>query len=278
VAAAAAAADWLSKRGPTRRQSAGAKIAEQYFRPAATAAGGDSAKEIKAISTSAATSSTSGAHANGNPAGKRRNGQELAQRFPGFSVELLAKAPAQLQTCRSLLLFLEKKLDEKVPEAPAVKGPEALRTKLERHAALAGRLASLVEKAGWDARAKRVLDLAATAQSVAGQAAVTAAQNKLSVSEAELRKELGDQSETDVEALVTDRKVWEKAKLRRDWLSWCAKLLQAREAGLLAEAEGRPAETGAAGAKKLLGAAEVLQALLSGEMQLGGQAAARVTG
>merc|ERR1712151_1036451 len=83
-----------------------------------------------------------------------------------FSPELLAKAPTSIQTCRSLLLFLNRKLEAVVPPVPMVGGPQDLRTRLETHADNAGRLDALRSHSGWDARAKRVLDIAATAKSV----------------------------------------------------------------------------------------------------------------
>lgn len=255
---AATALDWLSKRGPSRRQVAAAKIAEEYFKPSTSK---PSSAVISEGGSGGSKASETGAS---TPAAKRRRKEELI----GFSEELLSKAPASLQTCRSLLLFLEKKLDEKVATPPAVSGPQALQAKLESYAALAGRLESLAEKGGWDARAKRVLDLAAVAQAKSTEASMTEAKTRIKSLATELSSGLKDEAGGRLEALVAERRTWEQVRLRRGWLAWCARLLRAKEAALLAEAEGRKevaASSTSVGGPKLLGAAEVLEALLAGE-------------
>lgn len=261
------ASDWLNKRGPSQRQVAGAKIAEEYFK---TSTAGVAEAAAKAASEIGAT-----------PPLKRRRKEPTAE----FSPELLAKAPSSIQTCRSLLLFLEKKLGEKVPVAPAVLGPDNLREKLERHAALAGRLSSLEEKSGWDARAKRVVDVGAAAKAADGQAVVEKAKKWLEASAAEVVAKLKEQEEiqkiaglpeqkvSEVDTLVKERREWEQSKVRRSWLAWCAQLLRSREAKLLAEVNGggaaaaatkQPNRLGAVD-PRLLGPAEILQALLDGQ-------------
>ncbi|CAE7472900.1 unnamed protein product [Symbiodinium natans] len=152
----------------------------------------------------------------------------------GFTKELLEKTPSTLQTCRSLLVFLEKKLEAAGAEPPAVTGPEALRPRLATHAESLGRLETLRAPTGWDARAKRVLDIAAIAASAPGEAALGALQEALQKESKELQEELKETSET-LENLLMERKAWAKEAVRRDWLSWCERLLKAREAKLLAE-------------------------------------------
>lgn len=221
------AASWLKRgSGVSFRMRAGAALAEEHFGEA--------------------------------PAKKPRTEPEAPLR--GFAAELLEKTPSTLQTCRSLLLFLDKKLEGQTPEAPAVGGPEELRAQLEAQADGAGRVASVRQTSGWDARAKRVLDITATAKSAAGEAALKALQEHLDASAKELESKLKELGQT-VEALTKERQAWAQEGLRRSWLSWCAKLLRAREAKLLLEIEkadeDEPEEPG-------MTAIEILEALLSG--------------
>ncbi|CAJ1449534.1 unnamed protein product [Effrenium voratum] len=157
----------------------------------------------------------------------------------GFVKELLDKAPSSLQTCRSLLVFLDKKA-EAVPEKPAMGGPEDLRARLEAHAESLGRLDALRATSGWDARAKRVLDISATAASVPGEAALGALQEALTKESQELQKKLKESGQ-ELEEVLKDQRAWAKELLRRDWIIWCGRLLRVQEQKLLGKEP--PAET-----------------------------------
>lgn len=172
----------------------------------------------------------------------------------GFVKELLDKAPSTLQTCRSLLLFLDKKI-EAAPEKPAVSGPEALRTRLEAHAESLGRLEGLRMPGNWDARAKRVLDINAAAASPPGEAALAALEKVLQKESQELQAQLEDGQK--LEELLKERKAWAKDSVRRNWIAWCAKLLRVRETTLLGEKEQVPEQM-------LMTSVDVLEALVAG--------------
>lgn len=173
----------------------------------------------------------------------------------GFVGELLDKAPSTLQTCRSLLLFLDKKA-EAAPEKPPVKGPEALQARLEAHAESLGRLEGLRTPGGWDARAKRVLDINATAASPPGEAALSALEKALEKESKELRKGLKEAGEK-LEDVLKERQAWAKETVRREWIAWCAKLLRVRESQLLGEKDEAPEQM-------LMTAMDVLEALVAG--------------
>jgi len=237
--AATVAASWLQRGAGAvpRRMRAGAALAQEYFV--------HTGKELE------------------TPARKRPRLEHA-----NFVPELLQKAPSSLQTCRSLLLFLEKKLEPPGPAAPNVGGPKDLRTRLELHADSAGRLAGLEQPGGWDARARRVLDLGSYAKA-SGEAALSVARKQLEASAAELEKELRERGEEGLEALTGSRRSWAQDSLRRSWLAWCARLLRAREVALLAEAQGRPCSgpsgAGTGGEAAALDTAAIFEALLAGQ-------------
>lgn len=253
----AQAADWLQKRGPTKRQVEASKLAEKKYKPAAAAEAGAAAAKP--------------------PPAKRRRQEPAVD----FSAEVLSKAPSSIQTCRSLLLFLEKKLGEKPPALPETLGPKALIPKLEAHAGLEGRITCAAEKSGWDARAKRILDISAVAASEEGQAVLTGARKTLDASAAGLSRDLKDQEEIkkiaglaageekipELGTLIKDRIAWEKVKLRFCWLAWCTRLVQVRETKLLAEVDGKAVTPNGSGgdAPRIIGLADILQAILHGE-------------
>jgi len=193
----------------TRRMRAGARLAQEYFVQAGVQETGK-----------------------GEPPAKRQR----IHADPRFATELLAKGPKEVQTCRSLLLFLNKKLEAAFAKEPTVAGPESIKRRLEAFAEAAGRIASLREQKGWDARAKRVLDIASHATSPAGVDALTAAEKELEGEQAKLLTQLKDE-DGGLEAAIKQRRLWAKDLLRRDWLSWCARLLRAREKMLLEKAE-----------------------------------------
>eukprot|EP00440_Ansanella_granifera_P026251 gb/GFBE01028509.1/.p1 GENE.gb/GFBE01028509.1/~~gb/GFBE01028509.1/.p1 ORF type:complete len:435 (+),score=150.54 gb/GFBE01028509.1/:1-1305(+) len=223
---------WLKRPGGSNKMSTGAALAEEYF------------------------SKTQ----DSQPAAKK---QKLETSSRGFVKELLDKAPSTLQTCRSLLLFLDKKLEGAVPEKPAVGGPEALKKRLEAQAESAGRLAGIRTPGGWDARAKRVLDITATASSAPGEAALAAMQEALEKEANELEAKLKESGDS-LEAVTKERQAWAKDTLRRDWLAWCSKLLNAREAKLLAEVEADKEDGEATAPAMLMTAVDILEALLAG--------------
>ncbi|CAE8632712.1 unnamed protein product [Polarella glacialis] len=197
--------------------------------------------------------------ADGEATGKK---QKTETEGRGFVAELLEKAPSTLQTCRSLLVFLDKKLEAAAPEAPPVGGPEELRSRLQVHADTLGRLTGLRAPAGWDARAKRVLDITAAAACPTAEAKLKAVQDRLDAAATDLAAKLKERGET-LEAVTAERQSWAKEKVRREWLSWCARLLRVRETHLLAEVDGQKAvNTGSASG---MTAVDILEALLIGK-------------
>jgi len=196
-----------------------------------------------------------------------------------FAAQLLEKAPSSLQTCRSLVLFLDRKLQANADAPPTVEGPASLRLRLEAFADSAGRLAGLREPGGWDARARRALDVAAHVASPSGTAALNEAAARLEGMRSELEAALAvGSSKGSLEAVTVARRAWARDAVRRAWFAWCAQLLRARESALLAsaakgtstcsevEAEPLEAEPRAQAAVDMPG---VLQALLAGREPIG---------
>eukprot|EP00929_Paragymnodinium_shiwhaense_P003681 TRINITY_DN104298_c0_g1_i1.p1 TRINITY_DN104298_c0_g1~~TRINITY_DN104298_c0_g1_i1.p1 ORF type:complete len:513 (+),score=169.18 TRINITY_DN104298_c0_g1_i1:111-1649(+) len=220
------------ERGKARRMESAASLATEKF------------KAAKSSDTSAA----------GAPAAKKAR----VEAGPDFSAELLDKAPSSLQTCRSLLQFLEKKLEATPAAPPEVGGPAALKARLQAFADSAGKLAA-VSSGGWDARAKRVIDTAAAASSAAGKSLLDTAEKKQASLSEGLEKELEKlKSDDKLEDLVKDRRKWAQDTAKREFLSWCEKLLRRKEALLLKAAEGQEVKpTGS------VGGTAVLQALLA---------------
>ncbi|CAE7562322.1 RAD51B [Symbiodinium sp. KB8] len=164
------------------------------------------------------------------PVGKKR---KLAVALRGFAPELLCNTPSNLQTCRSLLLFLEKKMGTPLPKAPEVQGPEDLKSELESFAEEAGRAAAIAKPGACDARVRRVLDLSALTVSPAGKERLESTKERLQKRVQQLNLQLKERGESDVETLTKPRQVWAEGLFQRDWLAWCERLLQAREANLL---------------------------------------------
>uniref|UniRef100_A0A7S0F7Q6 Uncharacterized protein n=1 Tax=Pyrodinium bahamense TaxID=73915 RepID=A0A7S0F7Q6_9DINO len=183
-----------------------------------------------------------------------------------FSPGLLEKAPSSVQTCRSLLQFLEKRLEVPRPEAPEADGPKDLLRLLVAHADRAGRLAALKECASWDTRAKRIIDLVASAASPMGVSELAAASKRVEDSEAVLEQELKERGEVGVNALIKERIAWAKECVRREWFEWCARLLRAREATLLAGTKAGVVIPRRIAAPNALDATGVLKALLHGSL------------
>lgn len=226
-----------------------AKLAEEYFMPTTTAGlgAGDASRSASATTLI--------------PPAKRCRGNAEPSEALSFSPALLEKVPSSIQTCRSLLLFIQKRLNEPVSETPAADGPSDLRAKLREHADTTGRLMGLQERDGWDTRAKRIIDVAALAASEAGAAELAKANSDLKESRAQLERDLKERGEQDASGLVKERIEWTKAQVRREWFAWCAALLQAREASLLVggSRDGNGAATAA------LDAMDVFKALLHGD-------------
>lgn len=151
-----------------------------------------------------------------------------------FAPALLEKAPGSVQTCHSLLKFLEKKLEAPLPEAPEYDGPRDLKRLLAAHADKAGRIAAFKESSGWDARARRILDVPAAATSELGVAALVEAGRRMEDAEAVLDQELKERGEVSVKKLTKELVAWSKECVRREWFGWCVHLLRAQEALLLA--------------------------------------------
>jgi hypothetical protein len=181
-----------------------------------------------------------------------------------FTQEVLDKAPATLQTCRSLLLFLNKKLEGPLAKAPSCGGPEDLRERLESYADDAGRTDGL-RAGGWDARAKRIVDIGAVTKSSVGEALLNAADQALEKAKLDLEKGLGDRGEKELGDIVSERKKWAQENVRQDFYSWCAKVLRAREATLLRDGceESNGAANTQTGKSGGLGPAGIFEAILS---------------
>ncbi|CAE8686350.1 unnamed protein product [Polarella glacialis] len=200
------------------------------------------------------------------PAAKKQRRETSS---PGFSAELLHLAPDTLQTCRSLLVFLDKKLQAAIPEAAPVGGPEDMHAHLQMYADAAGRLAgfrSLDKAPRWDARAKRVLNIAAAVGSSAGELALQAALLQVEKRAHELGLQLKERGETSLDKLTEARVSWASSNLlHREWLAWCARLLQARESQLLAGIAGSHArEADSSGNGSGMTAVDILSELLAG--------------
>lgn len=163
--------------------------------------------------------------------------------------------------------FLEKKLQGEVPAAPEVSGPQELRSRLEAHAEKAARLSQLRATSGWDARAKRVLDVAGTVKTPAGGKALEAAEKSVEQAKSELEKQLKERGESGLDSCIEKRVAWAKDCLKRDWLTWCSRLCQARETLLMKAKDGDDAKapTAAAGQGPTLSAVAIIEALLTSE-------------
>lgn len=228
---------------------AAAKLAEEYFMPTITAGLG------------AGNASRSPSATTLIPPAKRRRESAESNKALCFSPAFLEKVPSSIQTCRSLLQFIQKRLNEPVSEKPAADGPSDLQAKLEAHADSAGRLNCLKERNGWDTRAKRIIDVAALAVSEAGAAELAKVSSNLVEDRAQLERDLKERGEQDANRLAKERIAWTKVHLRREWFSWCAALLQAREASLLVG--GNSGNIGVAAVA--LDAMDVFKALLHGQ-------------
>merc|ERR1712217_277136 len=175
------------------------------------------------------------------------------------------------QTVRSLLQFLDKKLEASPMPKPVMRGPQDLQVRLEAHADNVGRLAALQSKSGWDARAKRILDIASFA-SGDGEAAVASVRKRLDAAKIDLEKRLKSKGQAKghtVEDLIKERCSWAQDCARREWLTWCARLLRAQEVKLLAEVDNgsttAEANVATTNGPKCYDANAILQDLLTGQ-------------
>lgn len=227
-----------------RRMKTGAAIAELHF------------------------SAEAGGASDGASAMKRQRVEEVAKsKRTNFSPEVLAKAPSVLQTCRSLLEFLDKKMAGAVPVAPEMGGPEPLRQRLEAYADNLGRLAGLRASSGWDARAKRVFDVVSHGSTDGGKAALDARDMQLKSTGETIQQELERSGAAGLESLISERRAWAEKYLKRDWLAWCAGVLRAREAIVVREAKlksGEAIEDQLALSEVVVDAVGVINALLNG--------------
>jgi len=160
--------------------------------------------------------------------------QKAAAESFAFAKEVMDKAPDNVQTIRSLLQFLEKKLQAEVPAAPEIDGPkdEKARRRVEAYAEKLGRLTALRATSGWDARAKRILDIAAAVKTKPAGAVLEAADKSLEKEKAALEKLLKEDGKPSLDTSAEKRVAWAKDHLKRDWLLWCLRLLHSREAAL----------------------------------------------
>jgi len=198
----------------------------------------DAASERAKKYFKASSDEKSAAQKDAGAGGKRKAAEAVAT----FAQEVLDKAPATLQTCRSLLLFLDKKLETPLVSAPGCTGPDDMRVRLDAYADDTGRIEGL-RAGGWDARAKRILDIGAVATSPAGEALLKAADQALETTKPNIEKDLRERGEKVLEDLIAERKKWAQESVRRDFLSWCAKVLRAREAALLKDSEEAASNT-----------------------------------
>mmetsp|Transcript_6836 Transcript_6836/g.12725 ORF Transcript_6836/g.12725 Transcript_6836/m.12725 type:complete len:660 (-) Transcript_6836:85-2064(-) len=248
-----AAASWLAQGGTgPRRLDKAAALAEEYF----------AGKNDEAV-PAAKRPKVAGASSAEKAAGKGKPSAAAAAPVVNFAPELLEKAPSSIQTCRSLLLFLDKKLEAPLEPAPAVSGPVDLRARLEKQAEGLGRVAGLRETGGWDSRAKRIINIVSAVSSTAGGAALKAFEKQLEENAAKLEKELKDRKADGLQSLLEKRRAWARDCIRREWLVWCGRLLRVQEAALLKAAEG--GEDGQAAKKDGVGFVGVIEALLTGE-------------
>jgi len=159
-------------------------------------------------------------------------------------------------------MFLDKKLAE-ISTPPEVTGPKDLVAPLTEHAASVGWLKGLKSASGWDARAKRVLDIKAIMATSEGEAAWQAAEKKAKETGDDLELQLKERGMGTVEEATKERVAWEEENSKRSWLIWCSKLLRAKEAALLADGDAKEAapKPGA----KVLGPVGVLEAILAGK-------------
>lgn len=213
-----------------------------------------SAKDVDRMDETAALAESYFGH---QPAKK----QKVDLSAVSIAQEVLDKAPDNAQTCRSLQVFLEKKLQKELPAAPDVSGPDTLKNSLEAHADGLGRLHALQSTSGWDARAKRALDIVAVTKTPAAEKVLDAASKDLEKGKSQLEKLLKDHGDgSKLEACVEKRVAWMKDWLQREGLFWCLKVLRARDASLT----GESVVTGS----KEMGYIDILEVLLSGEGSL----------
>ena len=193
------------------------------------------------------------------PLGKKR---KLGAPLRGFAPELLCNTPSNIQTCRSLRVFLEKKIQANTLSStpPEVQGPEDLKHELEMYAEEAGRVAAIVKPCAYDARVRRILDLTKLTEAPEGKELVSKAQAKLQQKMKELDLQLKERGELDAEKLTKQRQTWAEGLFQRDWLAWCERLLQAREANLLLAGNPQTEQC----RSEYLTAGQIVTSLLSG--------------
>jgi len=207
----AGAAQWFQRGVGSSRVEAAAALAQEYFKQSASESEG--------------------------PWRKRHRKEPK----PVLARSLLSEAPSVVQTCRSLLLYVNKQLDADVPLPPAIEAPKELLARLEEYADRFGRRSAVcTESRGWDARAKRVFDLGKAVASIPGREAVDRADKRLKFTGEILEKELKDRGEVCLEKMTASRSEWAKGFTRLEWLMWVARILEARETDLLREGGGSP--------------------------------------
>ena len=133
------------------------------------------------------------------------------------------------------MLFLEKKIQASLvaSSAPELQGPEDLKKELEKYAEEAGRVNAITKPCSKDARIRRIWDLATLSGTPEGKELVSSARQKLQEKADGINKLLKERGEPDVAVLTKQRQVWAEGLFQRDWLAWCERFLQAREANLL---------------------------------------------
>lgn len=181
-----------------------------------------------------------------------------------FAPDLLEKAPSSLQSCRSLLVYLNKKLEVPVG-APLMEGPKDLQDQLGLYSKIVVRVPALrgladgEPSAGWDSRGRRVLDLHAFTTPIRRATSLGNADRRLVALSAELREGLLERGEQSLGTLTRETQAWAVINLRQEWLAWCQRILQAREKALIAEERGTVAKVLAS---RRISADDIFQALL----------------
>lgn len=158
--------------------------------------------------------------------------------LPTYTPEVLAKAPDNLQTCRSLLEFFDKKKESLTKPAVEIEIAADLKPRMARIADMGGIVSGLRRPGGWDARAKRIFDLSKLLESDESKAALKAAEERRAKLIEEIEKELLERGLNDkpLEELCKERAAWADDQTRREWIAWCARIARVKEAALIATA------------------------------------------
>jgi len=174
-----------------------------------------------------------------------------------FAPALLEQLPSNIQSCQSFGLFVKKKLEEQVPDAPTLDAPADVRDQIHEFADALGRFEGIKSAKEWDTRARRIFDLGKFIETEEGKKAIKDAAATLEAGREPLATRLSQGWDKTLDELLPERKEWATKFAQRAWYSWLGKLLKAREDSLIAGVE--KAQPGP------IGAAELTQCLLLGK-------------